>query len=51
MQVQDYKSHPLPKRAEEIRRRWQILLQREDVRDAINKVGSINSYPVSAAPV
>jgi hypothetical protein len=49
MQVQDYKSHPRPKRAEEFHRRWQTVLEREDVRDAINRVGSVNSYPVSDA--
>lgn len=48
MQVQQYKEHPLPKRATEWRKRWQATLARKDVRDAINRVGTVSEYPLSA---
>lgn len=46
MQVQDYKAYPLPSRAQKIRLRWQSVVQRPDVRAAIDRVGNVGSYPM-----
>jgi Domain of Unknown Function with PDB structure (DUF3857)/Transglutaminase-like superfamily len=48
MQVQKYKEHPLPKRATEWNKRWKAMLARKDVREAINRVGTVSEYPLSA---
>jgi hypothetical protein len=48
MQVQKYKEHPLPKHAMEWNKRWKAILARKDVREAINKVGTVSEYPLSA---
>jgi transglutaminase-like putative cysteine protease len=46
MEVQDYKAFPLPPRARKIRLRWESVIQRPDVRAAIERVGNIGSYPL-----
>lgn len=46
MEVQHYAEFPLPPRSREIRRRWQTLIQRQDVREAIDRVGKTGSYPL-----
>jgi len=47
MEVQKYKLPPLPKRAEQWRKRWNAVVARPDVVAAINKVGVVSEWPLS----
>jgi transglutaminase-like putative cysteine protease len=49
MEVQTYRTYPLPRRARKIQRRWRSVIQRRDVRAAIERVGSIGSYALIRA--
>lgn len=51
MEVQGYSEFPLPSRAQEIRRRWRSLIERQDVRAAVAQVGTIGTYPVVREPM
>lgn len=50
MEVQDYKQPALPPRARKNLRRWQSVIRRPDVRQAIDRVGNIGSYPLIRGP-
>lgn len=46
METQGYKEFPLPSRALKIRWRWQSVIQRPDVRAAVERIGNVGSYAV-----
>jgi hypothetical protein len=48
IEVQQWSSPPPPERVHEIRRRWQDVLARADVREAILKVGTVGSYQMTS---
>lgn len=50
MEIQKYKQPPLPKRAEQWRKRWKALLSRPDVVEAVGKVGVVSEYPLTPQP-
>jgi len=47
MEVQKFKLPPLPKRATLWRARWNAVLARPDVVEAISKVGVVSEYPLA----
>jgi len=46
MEVQKFTQPPLPKRAEQWRKRWRAMVARPDVIEAIRKVGVVSEYPL-----
>lgn len=50
MEVQGYREFPVSSRVQKIRLRWESLIQRPDVRAAVQRVGNIGSYPVIRGP-
>jgi transglutaminase-like putative cysteine protease len=50
MEVQEYEERPLPQRAAEWRRRWKAVRNRPEVREAINRVGNVSTYPLMPEP-
>jgi hypothetical protein len=50
MEVQKFKLPPLPKRVDQWRKRWNAVLARSDVKEAISKVGVVSEYPLGFRP-
>jgi hypothetical protein len=50
MEVQKFKLPPLPKRADQWHKRWDAMLARSDVKEAIGKVGVVSEYPLAPRP-